>query len=579
MEQRGLFARAIQDFRHARSQAALEKLAARLRRRSAKLLSFEEVREKLRLSPSGIQKVENIPLDAIIGSVGRYADFTKSYWPLADSDEQRWAKVKLAVSDLKGVPPIEVYQIGEAYFVKDGNHRVSVFREMGATHIQAIVTKLPTKVQVSPDDNIDDIIIKAEHQKFLENTRLDRLRPEADIRLSVPGAYQDLQEHIRIYQHYLSQEKGREVPLEEAVTAWYDHYYAVVVHNIRRLGIVRDFPNQTEGDIYMRVWDHRGILMKKTKIAVSVDLATKDLAAEKGESALSKLIRISEKLMKRILPEELFSGPPPGKWREQVAAMKHRKDCLFGYILVSMSADQNRKQGLEQALIIAKKESSTLYGLHVLSPGTSEDVPAVNQLRALFDERCEQEGVDGYFSTAHGKISQQIIERSRWTDLVVTTLSHPPGKKRLAKFSAGFDRLIRTCPSPILAVPQAPSHFQRALVAYDGSPKAREALFVAVYMAHKWGTELVVMWVPESGKLDEEELGDMRRYLDRNALKPTYIEGQGSVPEAIVATADREECDLILIGGYGKAPVLEMLLGSAVDEVLRTSKLPILVCR
>ena len=146
MEQRGLFARAIQDFHHARSQAALEQLTARLTRRSSELLSFEEVRNQLHLVPSGIRKVENIPLNSIIGSVGRYSDYTRSYWPISGEDEQRWAKVKMAISDMAGVPPIEVYQIGEVYFVRDGNHRVSVFREMGASHIQAYVTQLATKV-------------------------------------------------------------------------------------------------------------------------------------------------------------------------------------------------------------------------------------------------------------------------------------------------------------------------------------------------------------------------------------------------------------------------------------------------
>lgn len=579
MEKRGLFARAILDFRHARSQASLEKLIARLTRRSAALLSFEEVREKLQIAPSGTQKIENIPLDAIIGSVGRYADFTRSYWPLSNKDEQRWAKVKLAINDLTGVPPIEVYQIGEAYFVRDGNHRVSVFREMGASYIQAIVTKLTTKVPLSPEDDIDDIIIKAERNNFLENSRLNKLRPGVNIQLSVPGAYRDIQEHIKIYQQYLIQEEGREVPFHEAAVTWYDHYYVVVVNTIQRLGISRDFPNHTEGDIYMMVWNHRGVLMEKTKIAVSVDLATRDLAEQKGASAESLLVRFLSTVIKHVIPWALFSGPAPGKWREQMATMQHRKDCLFGYLLVTMSSDLTRKDGLEQALIIAKKESSTLYGLHVLPAKRLAETQATNQVRELFEERCKQEGVEGYFSVARGKVSHQIIERSKWTDLVVTTLSHPPGRKRLSKFSAGFEVLIRTCATPILAVPGVPSQFQRALVAYDGSPKAREALFVAVYMAHKWKTELVIMWVPETGKLSEEELDDMRRYLNSNELQPTTIEGQGPVPEAIVKTAVDQGCDLILIGGYGKAPVFEMFLGSAVDEVLRTSRIPILVCR
>ena len=574
MEQRGLFARALQDFQHARSQAALEKLRARLRRRPADLLSFDEVREKLKLATAGPRKIENIPLDAIIGRVGRYADFTRSYWPLSDSDDQRWAKVKMAVSDMAGVPPIEVYQIGKAYFVLDGNHRVSVFREMGATHIQAYVTQLATKVSLSPDDDIEHIIIKAEYLDFLEFTQLDKLRPEADIRVSVPGAYKNIQEHIQIYQHYFSQAQNRAVPLVEAVTAWYDNYYRVVIDAIHRLGIRRDFPGHTDGDIYMRVWQHRGSLIEETKIAVSVDWATRDLVEQESQSPEKML----QRLFKNIVPDDLLSGPPPGKWRERISSIEWHRERLFGYILVSLGQAENRIQALEQALIIAKKERSTLYGLHVVASDATFDSPAVQSIKSTFENRCAVEAVDGYFSFAEGKITHQIIARANWTDLVVATLSHPPGKNRLDKFSPGFDALIRTSPSPILAVPSQPCHFHRALVAYDGSPKAREALFIAVYMTNRWGTELVILTVPDE-KLTVDEISDMQAYLGNNQVKPTYVESELPVPEAIILTIADLNCDLILIGGYGKTAVLEMLLGSTVDEVLRLSRVPILVCR
>jgi nucleotide-binding universal stress UspA family protein len=575
MDQRGLFARAIQDFHHARSQAALEQLTARLTRRSAELLSFEEVRQKLDLTPSGVRKVENIPLDAIVGSVGRYADFTRSYWPVDGTDEQRWASVKMAITDMSGVPPIEVYQIGEVYFVRDGNHRVSVFREMGATEIQAYVTKLATQVPISPDDDIDDIITKAERTKFLTNTQLDQHRPAANIQLSVPGAYKDIQEHIQIYQQYLSQAQKRAFSLPEAAVEWYDHYYCVVVNAINRFGMRRDFPGHTEGDIYMRVWAHRGQVMKETQINVSVDWVAQDLAAQKGVSAEKILARI----FKNIIPADLSAGPAAGSWRERIARLEHKQGHLFGYILVSLGRNQDRLKALQQALIIAQKERATLYGLHVLAPGSTPESPIEREIKTSFEALCAAQAVEGYFSFAEGQIVHQIIARAHWTDLVVATLAHPPDKSRLNKFSPGFDTLIRSCTSPVLAVSGAPSHFQRALVAYDGSPKAREALFIAVYMAHRWHTALVILTVLDNGKPSQAELDDMRKYLAKNEIQPTYIQGTAPVPDAILQTVDDLNCDLILIGGYGKIPVLERLLGSTVDEVLRISRVPILVCR
>ena len=82
--------------------------------------------------------------------------------PRQDSDSGRWAGVKVAVTELGGLPPIEVYQIGEVYFVLDGNHRVSVAREVGARHIEAYVRQVTTKVPLSPDTEPDELIIKAE---------------------------------------------------------------------------------------------------------------------------------------------------------------------------------------------------------------------------------------------------------------------------------------------------------------------------------------------------------------------------------------------------------------------------------
>ena len=88
---------------------------ARLTGKSADLLSCEDVRQKLRVKGRGAQELREIPLNAIVGSVGRYTDLA-SFLPKHDSDESRWSGVKKAVS-------IEVYQIGEIFLVVDGNHR------------------------------------------------------------------------------------------------------------------------------------------------------------------------------------------------------------------------------------------------------------------------------------------------------------------------------------------------------------------------------------------------------------------------------------------------------------------------
>jgi hypothetical protein len=133
---------AIVDFRRARFRAKLEQVLARLSGRSAELLEYEQVRRRLQATSQVKRGLQNIPLDAVVGSVGRARDYTRSFLPRQDEDEDRWAKIKVAMTGLVGLPPIEVYQIDQAYFVLDGNHRVSVARQLGATYIQAYVTEI-----------------------------------------------------------------------------------------------------------------------------------------------------------------------------------------------------------------------------------------------------------------------------------------------------------------------------------------------------------------------------------------------------------------------------------------------------
>jgi hypothetical protein len=271
------WASANEDFRRARSQAALEEIMARLTGRSAALLCYEDVRQNLRATTSTSRGLQDIPIDAIVGSVGRCTDFTRSFLPRKDSDRARWAKVELAMTDLKGMPPIEVYQIDQIYFVVDGNHRVSIARQFGSVYIQAYVTAVKTKLSLSPDDQPDDLIVKAEYAEFLERTHLDELRPDGDLSVSVPGQYRELEEHIAAHRYLMEVEEGGEIPYELAVADWYDTVYLPVVHIIREKDILRDFPHRTETDLYVWIARHQAELAQEQDEEIRPEAAAEDL--------------------------------------------------------------------------------------------------------------------------------------------------------------------------------------------------------------------------------------------------------------------------------------------------------------
>ncbi len=569
---------ALRDFYEARRRASMEAILARLTGRSANLFSYEEVRHKLKARGSVDRGLQDIPLDAIVGSVGRYTDFTRSFLPRRDSDRERWARVKARVTDMGGLPPIEVYQIGQAYFVRDGNHRVSVAREVGAPSIQAYVTEVRTKVPLSPDDQLDDLILKAEYADFLDHTRLDNLRPEADLSVTVPGRYRSLEEHIEVHRYFMGLEQQREIPYQEGVTHWHDEIYLPVVQVIRERGILREFPGRTETDLYLWIAEHRADIEERLGWDIRPDTAATDLAAESGARPQRVVARVGERILDAITPDELEAGPSPGEWRRG-HVIAGQRDHLFADILVPVSGEETGWHALDQALEVARKEGGRLRGLHVVPSKAQRDGQPAQAVQAEFIRRCETAGVEGKLAIEAGPVTRNIYERTRWTDLVVVSLAYPPPSQPAAKLTSGFRTLIRRSASPILAVPACCIPLDSALLAYDASPRADEALFVAAYLAGRWHISLTVVTVVENGRLPPQALTRARDYLEAHAVQAHCVEESGPVPEMILKTAAEQESNLIIMGGYGHSPVLEVALGSALDQVLRASQKPTLICR
>jgi nucleotide-binding universal stress UspA family protein len=566
---------AVQDFNHARRRAIIEQMVARLTSRSADLLAYEDVRTQLKAKATKRRVLREIPLDAIVGSVGRYADFTRSFLPRMDVDEERWVRVMLKTDELAGLPPIDVYQIGETYFVRDGNHRVSVARELGATQIEAYVTEVETKVALTPDVQPDELIVKAEYADFLEQTSLDRLRPEADLSMSLPGRYQALLEDIDVYHYYLGWNEHRDAPYEEAVTRWYDEVYTPIVQVIRKRDTLHDFPGRTEADLYHWILKHRAALQEALEWAVEPEDAAADLAYQASPKGQRVARRLAGRVLDVLVPDPLEPGPPAGNWRRE-HLVNGRQDRLFTDLLVPVSGQEVGWRALNQAVEVARREGGRLFGLYVVPSQADVEGEAAQTVKAEFARRCDAAGVPGEPVVTAGKVARIICDRAWWSDLILVSVAHPPGPKPSARLQSGFHTMIQRCSTPLLAVPGDVSPLERALLAYDGSTKAREALFVATYLAGQWHIPLVVI---SSGKEAAKSLEDARDYLQSRDVQAAFVAKQGPAAEAILGTAEEHNCDLVVMGGYGRPPVAEVILGSTVDELLRTSRWPLLICR
>ncbi len=560
---------AIQDFRRARARAKIEQIMARLTGASTELLNYEEVRQKLKGTHTTSLGLQDIPIDAIIGSVGRYADFTRSFLPRQDEDERRWAGVETAMTDMEGLSAVEVYQIGEAYFVLDGNHRVSVAKQLGATHIEAHVTQLYTRVPLASNDQPEDLIVKAEYAEFLERTSLDRLRPDADLSTSIPGRYRELEEHISVHRYFMGIEQEREIPHEEAVAHWYDHVYLPVVEIIRQNGILRDFPGRTETDLYLWILRHRDELGQELAWEIRPDVAANDLVGRFSPRLKHILARVAAKVRDIVLPKRIASGPRTGEWRRERAG-NAQETRLFARTLVTISGEDGGK-AIELALEVARREGGRLVGLHVVASEAQKKSKAVRAIQAEFERRCEEADIPAQWVLETGEVATTICEHGQWLDLVVASVAHPPGDQPIARLGSGFRTLVQHCPTPVLAVSQASSGVNRVLLAYDGSSKADEALFVSTYLAGRWNVDLTVVTVLMGEQTTARTIRRARRYLEQHEIEAKYVTEHGPVGEAILQAAEERGSELIVMGGYSN-PVLEIVFGSTVDEVLRDGR-------
>lgn len=555
----------------------MRRLLNRFSGRSDELLAYSDVSDKLNITQTVERGLQEIPMQAIVGSVGRAEDFTREFLPKRDSDAERWANVKAAVLDMKGWSPIEVYQVGDVYFVKDGNHRVSVARELGNNTIAAYVTEIETRLPLSAGDDPTAVICRANYVDFLEKTRLDQTRPAADLQLTFCAQYTTLLSQILHHQKRLAAQ-GRGVSFQEASADWYDAVYLPVVEMIRKQGILHEFQERTEGDIYILLSERQEELEEALGWEVRPQSALADWAASLSGSRSPLIARLGSRLRGAVAPD-LQDGPPPGEWRRQRGATT-RDESLFGDILVSIQGSEADWQLLDNTLLVAQREEAAVLCIHAVDEEYELQNARTREIHEEFLRRCLAAGVEGQFAAEVGAEAKLLIHRAPWVDLVTTNLTFASDFTPGGRLSSSVDRLIRRCPRPILVMAgEEASALDRALLAYDGSPKSDEALFVATYLAARWQIDLTVLTVV-TRHTPAATLDRARRYLIGSQLiNVRYILAEEPITEAVIDTAVAEDSNLLIMGGFGYRPVQHLVLGSTVDGVMEHFRVPTLICR
>ncbi len=570
------YQKALDDFKKARSKAALQRFWAGIRGKSLDLLPYDEISAKLKAFNKVDRGLQSVRLKDIVGSVGRNEDFDRNFSPLNDADIIRWASVKTAMTSLNstGLPPVSLYKIGDAYFVLDGNHRVSIAREMGLDMIEAYVTELYTRVPVSASITPEELQNKATYVEFLEQTRLDLIIPGIDFSLSRADTYPLLAEHIDVHRYYMGQEQAREIPYEEAALDWYEKVYQPVVEMINSSGLREEFPRLTVTDLYLWVLDQQSILQEALGIPIRTGHAAEYMALQEG-----KTIKASGSQTEQHFEDTVFSG------REQAApelplTAEYPEGCLFRDILVAIGDHDDYWSALEQAILINRCPSGHVRGLHVISPSDLLGEEEHRKMEMRFEERLAAVGMGGKLLIVSGDITGQISEHSLLSDLLVLHLAFPPSGNILDRLTSGIGTILRGARRPILIVKDQAQPLDRLLVVYNGSPKSREALFVSAYLAGRYGARLWLLTLDDGSPDLETEMSYAKTYLRKLNLDYEYIlRKDGNLADATLEEAAANGATAVLIGGYSGNSLFDRLFGSNIESLLQKTKLPVLICQ
>jgi hypothetical protein len=250
------------------------------------LVSWGQARQELHVQGHANAKLTSVPLEQIVGTVGRYEDFDRAFLPTHDSLSGRWHSIDRAYQADIALPPIELYQVGDVYFCIDGHHRISVARQRGMRFLEAQVIEVKTKVPVSGHLDAGELAIKGEYNRFLERTRLDELRPEQQIEFTIQGGYDRLLEHIAL--HAPKTGAQTQSPSQEAVCDWYDHNYLPLVEVLREQNILADFPARTEADLYLWLMDHQAELRAQCGSEIDTERAAEHYAERHSRHLLTR---------------------------------------------------------------------------------------------------------------------------------------------------------------------------------------------------------------------------------------------------------------------------------------------------
>jgi hypothetical protein len=220
------------------------------------LVPLDEATRRLRPFSRTYVGLRPIPVSQVIGTDGRGADFDRDFRPRRPDVAQRRRSVEAAFPE-GAFPPIVVYRLGDAYFVIDGHHRVAAARRQGIEMIDAEVTELRARWHLGADADVVELIHAEQERLFMTESGLAQSHPELRIRFGRPAGYLELLENVQIHGYHMMRAAGQVLDPPAIAADWYEHIYRPAVEAARREGVQAAFPDATEADLFLAIYQRR----------------------------------------------------------------------------------------------------------------------------------------------------------------------------------------------------------------------------------------------------------------------------------------------------------------------------------
>jgi nucleotide-binding universal stress UspA family protein len=275
-------------------------------------------------------------------------------------------------------------------------------------------------------------------------------------------------------------------------------------------------------------------------------------------------------------------------------------------ILVGIDGSEHARTAAQYALWLGRRLGAHVVGLHVIdivsiegsffhdisgSLGFEPYLDFSSKMRGVlqgrgralldgFADQAQQQGVGAETAMGVGVVANEITERARTADLVV--IGHRGVNER---FSTGLlggtaESVSRKCPKPVFVSPMEFRESTKPLLAYDGSARAAAAMQVGAEFCTRLGLPLTVLTVNKDEEQGQRALGEAEAYLRPYDLPVSFeLQRTGNAPERIANFIREQNHDLLFIGAYGHSRIIEMVLGSTTEYVLRNTDCPVFLNR